>query len=287
MATPIATWRRARSISTTGRRYSPPIRPAPPAAPASRADDILVAADGRSFGEQKPAATASFGQTERALDGPRCRLRRRRGRSGAGSRRRAAGGAGHGGAGLPRPFPARAGRQAERRRRWPLHPDQRGAILLRARRRRARRDPGARARPQHPQPPAAAGRCPGFARDVQVDRAQRAADPRDRGRGRSAQRLSARSWRLFGRGGGPLLAPVRPEHGKGIFASPTHPGWKERVSIIEAEAAQLARLKQSDPRPIPPFLQAETAAAQVSALQVERNQRSAPSRPIAVSRPVV
>lgn len=46
----------------------------------------------------------------------------------------------------------------------------------------------------------------------------------------------------------------RRERGLGIFTSPTHPGWKERIAIMEAEAAELAAAKRSNPRPIPPIL---------------------------------
>lgn len=56
---------------------------------------------------------------------------------------------------------------------------------------------------------------------------------------------AARFWSRFG-----------PEHGHGIFASPTHPGWRKRVASFEEEIATLARLKQDGPNPVPPLLAA-------------------------------
>ena len=54
---------------------------------------------------------------------------------------------------------------------------------------------------------------------------------------------AVRFWRRFG-----------PAHSLGIFASPTHPGWKERATRIEAEIATLARLKRESAKPVPPLL---------------------------------
>lgn len=56
---------------------------------------------------------------------------------------------------------------------------------------------------------------------------------------------AAQFWSRFG-----------PEHGYGIFASPTHPGWRKRVVSFEEEIATLARLKQQGPNPVPPVLAA-------------------------------
>ncbi len=62
---------------------------------------------------------------------------------------------------------------------------------------------------------------------------------------------ATRFWRRFG-----------PQHGLGIFASPTHPGWKQRVATMEQEATVLAKLKEQGPRPLPPFLPTPVAAPQ-------------------------
>lgn len=62
---------------------------------------------------------------------------------------------------------------------------------------------------------------------------------------------ATRFWRRFG-----------PQHGLGIFASPTHPGWKKRVATMEQEAIVLARLKEQNPRPMPPLLQAPVSPPQ-------------------------
>ena len=43
---------------------------------------------------------------------------------------------------------------------------------------------------------------------------------------------AGRFWRRFGR-----------QHGKGLFASATHPGWKRRIALIEAETARLIALR--------------------------------------------
>lgn len=72
---------------------------------------------------------------------------------------------------------------------------------------------------------------------------------------------AARFWQRFGR-----------EQGRGIFASATHPGWRRRAAILEGEAARLMGTGAPD-------------APQAGGSQVDRNQRSPPSRPIAVSRP--
>lgn len=53
----------------------------------------------------------------------------------------------------------------------------------------------------------------------------------------------ARFWRRFG-----------PTQGYGIFASPTHPRWRERAEIMETEAAALAQAKLAEARPVPPLL---------------------------------
>jgi predicted Zn-dependent protease len=39
-----------------------------------------------------------------------------------------------------------------------------------------------------------------------------------------------------------------------ILAGPTHPGWRRRVAIIEAEIAAMERLKRANPAATPPFL---------------------------------
>lgn len=239
----------------------PAVLAADPASPAGRAgiraDDILVAADGRSFGEQKPAATASFGQTERALDGLDAAFA-----DGAADLALVRGGA---------PLAVRVTAVPGCRGRFQLVPggrlnagadgryiqisaalssyvrddDELAAILAHELahnilNHRLRLDDARVSRGMFK----SIGRNARLIRETEVEADRLSVYLLDRG-GYSVE-AAARFWRRFG-----------PEHGKGIFASPTHPGWKERVSIIEAEAAQLARLKQSDPRPIPPFLQAE------------------------------
>lgn len=54
-----------------------------------------------------------------------------------------------------------------------------------------------------------------------------------------------RFWERFGR-----------EHGLGIFASATHPRWKQRVAALKTEILRLASLKKSGGEPIPPLLAA-------------------------------
>ena len=43
-------------------------------------------------------------------------------------------------------------------------------------------------------------------------------------------------------------------HGGGIFQSPTHPTWRQRVAGVRAETALLARLRAADPAAPPPMI---------------------------------
>jgi hypothetical protein len=238
----------------------PAVLAADPDGPAGkagvRADDILIAADGASFGSEPATAGASFGQTERTLDALDAAFA-----DGAADLELSRSG---------QPIRLRVTAVPGCRGRFQLVPggklnagadgryiqistalsdyvrsdDELAAILAHELahnilRHRLRLDDAKVSRGIFK----SMGRNARLIRETEVEADRLSVYLLDRA-GYSIA-AAANFWRRFG-----------PEHGKGIFASPTHPGWRDRVAILEQEGALIARLKRTDPKPVPPFLQA-------------------------------